>query len=99
MQQTYGKSGFTAVGVAADIPYDGLKTADEAWAKVRPFMAAHKINYPIVMGTEPVIEAYGFDAYPSTYLIDRSGRIAASYVGVVSQKDVEANIKALLAEH
>jgi peroxiredoxin len=98
LQRTYQKSGFTAVGVSAEIPYDGLKTADQAWAKVRPFMATHKINYPVVMGTEAVVEAYGFDEYPASFLIDKSGRIAASYVGVVNKNDVEANIKALLAE-
>jgi len=31
-------------------------------------------------------------------LIDRSGRRAAVYVGVVSKDDVEANLKTLLSE-
>jgi peroxiredoxin len=99
LQQKYGNSRFTAVGISADIPYDGLKTADEAWLKVRPFIAKHQVNYPIVMGNDAVITSYGFEAYPATYLIDRSGHIAATYVGVVSKDNVEANIKELLADH
>jgi peroxiredoxin len=99
LQKAYEKSGFTAVGISADIPYEGLKSADEAWQKVRPFMASHKINYPILMGNNSVIDSYGFQSYPATYLIDRSGRIAATYVGVVDKNDVESNIKRLLAEH
>ncbi|NYF78934.1 TlpA family protein disulfide reductase [Granulicella arctica] len=99
LQQTYGKNGFTAVGISADIPYEGLKSPDEAWGLVRPFMASHKLNYPILMGDDKVVDAYGFPSYPATYLIDRSGKIAATYVGVVSKDDVEANIKILLAEH
>lgn len=98
LHQKYEKSGFTAVGISADIPYEGLKNADEAWARVRPFVASHKLNYPILMGNNAVIDAFGFPSYPATYLIDRSGKIAATYVGVVDKNDVEANIKTLLAE-
>lgn len=98
LQQKYGNTAFTAVGISADIPYEGLKSADEAWQKVRPFIAKHQLNYPIVMGDDAVISSYGFQAYPATYLVDRSGHIAATYVGVVSKDNVEANIKELLAE-
>ena len=98
LQQKYGNNRFTVVGISADIPYEGLKSADEAWQKVRPFIAEHQVNYPIVMGNDAVIGSYGFQAYPATYLIDRSGHIAATYVGVVSKDNVEANIKELLAE-
>jgi peroxiredoxin len=98
LQQKYGNSSFTAVGISADIPYNGLKTADEAWQKVHPFIAKHQMNYPILMGDDAVINSYGFQAYPATYLIDRSGHVAATYVGVVSKEDVDANINKLLAE-
>ncbi len=86
------------MGISADISYLGLKGPDEAWKLVRPFMASHKLNYPILMGDGSVVDAYGFPSYPATYLIDRSGKIAATYVGVVDKNDVEANIKTLLAE-
>jgi peroxiredoxin len=99
LQGTYGKSGFTAVGISADIPYEGLKSADEAWRRVHPFISSHGLNYPILMGDNTVISDYGFRSYPSTYLIDKSGKIAATYVGIVDKKDVETNIKTLLAQH
>ncbi len=41
---------------------------------------------------------YGFRSYPATYLIDKKGRIAALYEGVVSKDDVEKNLKTLLSE-
>ena len=99
IQQAYGRRGFTAVGISADIPYEGLNSSNEAWGLVRPFMESHKLNYPILMGDGSVVDAYGFPSYPATYLLDRSGKIAATYVGVVSKDDVVANIKKLLAEH
>jgi peroxiredoxin len=86
------------VGISTDIAYEGLKNADEAWQRVRPFMASHSMNYPVLMGNDSVVNAYGFKSYPATYLIDKSGRIAATYVGVVSKEDVEANVKKLLSE-
>jgi peroxiredoxin len=37
-------------------------------------------------------------AVPATYLIDKQGRIAATYSGVINKSDVESNINRLLAE-
>ena len=98
LQHSYGSRGFTAVGISTDIAYEGLKNADEAWRRVRPFMSSNGMNYPILMGDDAVVTAYGFKSYPATYLIDKSGRIAATYVGVVAKDDVEANVKKLLSE-
>lgn len=98
LEQAYKDRGFTAVGVAMDISYEQLKDADEAWKRVKPFIADHKLNYPILMGNDVVLSAYEVKAYPATYLIDRSGKIAAVYVGVVNKDNVEANIKTLLSE-
>ena len=41
---------------------------------------------------------YNITALPLTYLLDRQGRIAASYAGVVDRRNVEANIATLLQE-
>ena len=86
LQSAYKAKGFTAVGVSMDVLYENLKNADEAWRKVRRFASSHKINYPILMGDESVGNAYALRAFPATYLIDRSGKIAATYVGVVSKE-------------
>jgi hypothetical protein len=62
-------------------------------------MAKKGINYPIVMGDDTISKAYELNAYPATYLIDKSGKIATAYVGMVIDKDtVETNIKELLSE-
>jgi len=90
---------FNAVGVSMDITYESLKDADEAWTRVRPFMKKFGINYTIAMGDDETIKAYGVSALPATLLIDKSGRIAVAYAGVVINKDnVAANIKSLLSE-
>jgi peroxiredoxin len=43
---------------------------------------------------KPFIET----SLPVTYLIDRQGRIAAEYVGLVDKDDVERNVRVLLKE-
>ena len=99
LEKTYKDKGFTAVGVSMDISYEDLKDANEAWGRVRPFVAKHGMNYPIAMGDDAISKAYALNAFPATYLIDKSGKIAVAYVGVVINKDnVATNIKGLLAE-
>ena len=94
----YQRRGLAAIGVAEDILYENLANADEAWKKVTPFARERKIPYPIVMGDSQVTTAYNITALPLTYLIDKSGRVAATYLGVVERNNLEANVKALLAE-
>jgi peroxiredoxin len=99
LEKAYKVRGFTAVGVSMDISYEGLKDANEAWGRVRPFIAKHGVNYPIAMGDDEISKAYALNSFPATYLIDKSGRIAVAYVGVVINKDnVATNIESLLSE-
>lgn len=100
LQAAYQNKGFAAVGVSMDISYEDLANAQEAWDRVDPFARQQKINYTILMADHHASEAYRISSLPATYLIDRNGRIAASYIGVIADKDnVEKNIQLLLAEH
>ena len=96
--RTYKSSGLTVLGVSLDIMYSDLKSAAEGWSRVKPFLRAHAIEYPIVLDDGTVEKAFNVTALPATYLIDRTGRIAATYIGVVDPQDIETHIKALLAE-
>ena len=98
MQTELKGEGFTAVGISMDTSYEKLKSAEEAWASVKPFVTQHKMNYPILMGDSSLLATYKVAGLPVTYLIDKSGRTAAVYGGVVNKDDVAANVKALLAE-
>jgi peroxiredoxin len=98
LQKIYGQQGLRAVGISMDIAYENLKSADQGWQRVTPFVREQGINYPILMADGAVTKAYDIREMPTTYLIDKSGRIAATYVGVVERDDIEANIKKLLSE-
>lgn len=87
-QQTYKDKKFAVLGVSLD---------DDGWTSVKPYVERRKINYRIVIGTEEVSQLYGgVDSLPTTFLIDRGGRIAAVHTGLVSKSDYQDEILQLL---
>ena len=96
--EMFAAKGLTTVGVSEDIAYENLKGADEAWTLVKPFVRDHKVTYRVLMGDGQVTTSYDIKALPLTYLIDRQGRVAAVYAGMVNRADLEANIRSILAE-
>jgi len=87
--QKQHRDGFAVLGVSMD---------DEGWEVVKPFLAKEKINYRVLIGNDKTSESYGgIDALPTTFLIDREGRIASVHVGLANRKDFENGIEQLLA--
>jgi peroxiredoxin len=89
-QQQYKDRDFTVIGVSMD---------DDGWKSVTPYVTEHKINYPIVIGNDQVSQLYGgIDSLPTTYIVDRAGRVAATHVGLVDRSDYLNEILNLLAD-
>ena len=70
----------------------------EGWPLVKPYLAQHPINYPIVVGNADIAKSYGVASIPVTLLIDRRGRIADAHAGMVIKDAWEKAIRKLLAE-
>lgn len=85
----YGQKGLTVIGVSMD---------EDGWKEIKPFLERTKVPYRIVLGDAVAGKRYGIAGLPDTFLIDRQGRIAASYAGLVDKDDVERNLRVLLAE-
>jgi glutathione peroxidase-family protein len=51
-----------------------------------------------VRGNDSMAKQFGVEGLPVTFLIDRQGRVAATYAGLVDKENVEGNIKAMLAK-
>jgi peroxiredoxin len=98
IDQTFKSKSVAVIGISMDISYEDLKNAAEAWTKVKPFVEAQRIKYPILMGDGDVTKRYHIQALPVTHLIDLHGRIAATYVGLIDKQNVEVNVNSLLAE-
>jgi cytochrome c biogenesis protein CcmG/thiol:disulfide interchange protein DsbE len=55
---------------------------------VAPFVKEHHITYPVVLGDESTADAYGgIRGIPTTFIIDRKGRIVKKYVGMPAAEE------------
>jgi peroxiredoxin len=89
LQRANKDKGLEVLGVAMD---------DDGWESVKPFLADLGVNYRVVMGNDQTAQLYGgVDALPTTFLIDRTGKIAAVHVGLASKKDFVDGVQQLLA--
>jgi peroxiredoxin len=76
----------------------GVSLDDDGWKVVKPFIETAKVPYRIVSGNNTTATLYGIRSMPDTFLIDRQGRLAATYAGMVDRDNIEKNIQAMLAE-
>ena len=80
--------GFAVLGVSMD---------DDGWEAVKPFLSQLGVNYRVVIGDSETAQLYGgVDALPTTFLIDRGGKIAAVHVGLADRRDFEDGVAQLL---
>ncbi len=79
--------GFAVVGVSMD---------EDGWQAVKPFISQAGINYRILLGDDKIGDLYGgIDSLPTSFVIDREGRIAAVHVGLVSKSRYENDLQQL----
>jgi cytochrome c biogenesis protein CcmG/thiol:disulfide interchange protein DsbE len=89
-QQTYGERDFAVLGVSLD---------EDGWKSVEPFVKASKVNYRVMVDNGDVAALYGgVTSLPATFVVDRSGRIAAAHTGLVSKSDYRTEIEMLLSK-
>jgi peroxiredoxin len=89
-QETYKNRGLAVLGVSLD---------DDGWKTVKPYVDEMKVNYPVMVASGDIKAAYGgLNSLPATLIIDKSGRIAVTHVGLWPKSDYDAVIGAMLAE-
>ena len=88
LYKKYRRQGLEIVGVALD--RGGASV-------VKPFAEKNGIDYPVVIGDQKVTVDYGgIRGIPTTFVIDRKGRIVQKYVGYREKEVFEEAIKGLL---
>ena len=83
----YRESGLAVVGISMD---------DDGWKAVRPDLKARHLSDHVVIGDPKLAKAYGVRAMARTVLVDRDGKVAAAYDGVVPREDFERDLQGLL---
>ena len=90
LQTKYGPQGFQIVGIA-DEETDEKTIAEFAHSK--------GVNYPVVLGTTKTIDSYGVaDGLPTSFFIDRSGKVVAEVIGLREESILEDAVKRSLAQ-
>ena len=88
--ERHADSDFIVLGVAMD---EGGKDG------VRQFLAERRIRYPVAMANDAIVQDFGGVSFlPSSFLIDRRGRIRSQVQGVYDASTLERQVEALLKE-
>jgi len=102
LRNKYAPQGFEILGV--DTEADDLKPDDKAgWARARAavskFATEERVSYPMLLNGDSISTAWGgLDDLPSSFYVDRNGKVVAATVGLGSESDIESNIKKALAD-
>ena len=68
----------------------------EDGARVRAFVRAHGVTFPVVIDQGPAIDTYGGDAIPTSVFIDSSGVLRAVHVGEMTPGMLDADLQKIL---
>jgi cytochrome c-type biogenesis protein len=89
MQREMDGNGLTIIGVSWDDTAEGI----------REFQSELRQDYKVVLGGEQVQDKFGgIPSLPTTYIIDRDGRIRQKIIGARERASFEAIIKPILDE-
>lgn len=88
LYRKYQKQGLVIVGASVD----------QAGPKVvKEFVQKYGVSYPVVMADDAVVSAFGgVDSIPTTFLIDRDGKIRDKKIGAMPTDEYEKKIQAVL---
>jgi len=87
LHKTYKDKGLVVLAVSMDVG---------GWDEVKSFVSERHISYTVLKGTEDVADAYRVRAIPMMMILNKEGNIAKRYLGMASDEEVDADIKALL---
>jgi thiol-disulfide isomerase/thioredoxin len=99
LRNQYGPQGFEILGISTDdLDKDDKKKMAEDKADIAKFVSNMHIDYPVLIDGDSISHPYGgVDALPSSFFVDRSGKVIAATVGLHDRSELEANIKKALA--
>jgi thiol-disulfide isomerase/thioredoxin len=94
LNERYGEHGLTIIGVHSP-EFDSERNE----ANVRREVSSLGVRYPVVTDNDYATwKAYGIEAWPTTLVVDKQGRIRWRHVGEGMYDETEDVVKKLLAE-
>ena len=102
LRDEYASKGFEVIGISTE--GEDLPASDKAgWARqksdIAKFVKEEKMDYPVLINGDSLAKPYGgLDAMPTSFYVDRSGKVVAAQMGITSKEDMENNIRKALGE-
>jgi thiol-disulfide isomerase/thioredoxin len=84
LHEKFGSRGLKVVGIAVE----------SGWVKdIKPHVAKLGVKYPVLVGTEQIVEQYEMIGFPTTYLIGRDGKLVKKYLGTLPDQEKEKEME------
>ncbi len=81
------------------VQFIGISLDEEGFEAVRPYAEEMGITYPLVIGDDSLAATFGgVVGLPTSYVLDRKGRIRQRFVGVVHEDTLRSALTDLLAD-
>jgi thiol-disulfide isomerase/thioredoxin len=88
LSKTYGSKGLEVVGVSMD----------EDSEAARRFARQFQVPYPIIDPKTSRAADLAVESLPTSFLLDRKGRVAKTYIGAVTESELVRDVESLIAE-
>lgn len=82
---------------AGDVQFLGV-SVDEDPALVRAFAETHDVEYPLLVGPNRAGPAWAAPVLPTTYVVDRRGRVRLRHEGLLLEPALRPVLRALAGE-
>ena len=94
LREELAPQGFEVLGVALnERPKGGMSVQEQ----LTGFAEANNMKYPLLIANTEIIMAYGApSSVPTTFILDREGKISSVHVGLRSEAEFRAAIEPLL---
>jgi thiol-disulfide isomerase/thioredoxin len=98
-KEQYGGQGLAILGISEDnLDLDNKSELAKEKLQIADSASKLKINYPVLIDDANVSTPYGgVEGLPTTFFIDRDGKVVASTVGLAPREEIEADIKKALS--
>ena len=98
LEKQYAPQGFEILAVSFDdLDKDDPKLLAKDMAEIVHGAHELKIGYPVLIDGDSISKAYGdVEVFPTSFFVDRSGKIVAASMGLTSKDDLEEDIRKAL---
>ena len=98
LHDQYASQGLVVLGISEDdLDLDDKAALLKQKQEIADSAMKLHINYPVLIDDKEVSKPYGgIDALPTTFYVDRNGKVIAATIGLADRDEIEANIKKAL---